>query len=326
MASGLLTPPITLVTGGAGFIGHHLVRTLLAQGSEVRVIDDFSTGSRDRLAPLLGDIQLHEGSITDPALLAEAMDGVETVFHQAAIPSVARSVAEPRRSHEANATGTLHLLEAALAAGAGRVIYAGSSSAYGDTATLPKVESMSSRPLSPYAVSKLAGEHYCQAYHRVHGLETVVLRYFNVFGPGQDRASQYAAVIPLFVTLAQRGEAPVIHGDGEQTRDFTYIDNVVQANLLAASAPPERVAGRVFNVGCGERISVNRLWEEIRDLTGTRLLEAVHGPARPGDVRDSLADLAAIRAAVGYEPSVALREGLRRTVAWLERERPVPSE
>lgn len=310
------TPNTALVTGGAGFIGHHLTRELLAKGLRVHVVDDFSTGLRARLEPVLSRITLFEGSVTDEGLLKDAMAGVDTVFHQAAIPSVSRSVVEPVRSHEANATGTLKVLVSAADAGVERFIYAGSSSAYGDTPVLPKAESMPSLPLSPYAVSKLTGEHYCKAFHHVHGLETVVLRYFNVFGPGQDPSSHYAAVIPRFVTLAQRGEVPVINGDGEQTRDFTYIDNVVQANLLAASAPSSNVAGRVFNVGCGERISVNQLWSEIRELTGASGLDPIYGPARPGDVRDSLADLTAIREAVGYSPDYGLREGLKKTVEW----------
>lgn len=308
------------MTGGAGFIGHHLVRRLLSQGCEVRVIDDLSTGDIRRLEPVLDRIRFFKGSITDEGLLSDALAGADTVFHQAAIPSVARSVAEPLRCHQANATGTLILLATALKAGVRRVVYAGSSSAYGDTPVLPKVESMVPRPLSPYAVSKLAGEHYCQVYHNVHGLETVVLRYFNVFGPGQDPDSNYAAVIPRFISLARRGESPVINGDGEQTRDFTYIDNVVQANMRAATTTADRVGGRVFNVGCGDRISVNRLWTEVRAIVGAQGVEALNGPARPGDVRDSLADLTAIREAMGYEPGVELREGLERTVAWFSGE------
>jgi nucleoside-diphosphate-sugar epimerase len=324
--STLTHPPLpegpVLVTGGAGFIGHHLVRTFLAQGREVRVLDDLSTGQVERLEPFLfpsapapARFDFRQGSVTDLELCRELCEGVGVLFHEAAIPSVQRSVNFPMASHHANATGTLTLLEAARQAGVRRFVYAGSSSAYGNTPELPKQEGMSSRPLSPYAVSKLAGEHYCQAYAHIHGMETVVLRYFNVFGPGQDPASDYAAVIPRFVTLALAGEGPVIHGDGEQTRDFTHIDNVIRANVLAATAPAERVSGRVFNVGCGERISIRLLWDEIRTLTGCRA-EARHVEARPGDVRDSLASLTAIREAMGFTPEVGLREGLERTVEW----------
>ncbi len=308
-----------LVTGGAGFIGHHLVAALLEKGHAVRVIDDLSTGMRERLLPFLDRIEFIEGSVADPEAAAKGVAGAGAIFHQAAIPSVQRSVVDPTTSHHANATGTLILLEAARQAGVDRFVYAGSSSAYGDAPELPKRESAKSMPLSPYAVSKLTGEHYAQAYHALHGMETVVLRYFNVFGPGQDPSSQYSAVIPRFITLAHRGESPTINGDGEQTRDFTFIENVVKANLLAATVPAERVAGRVFNVGCGDRISVNRLWREISDLTGASV-EPRHGPARSGDVRDSLADLTAIRDAMGYHPEVDLREGLERTVAWFGRD------
>lgn len=304
-----------LVTGGAGFIGHHIVWRLLRDGRTVRVVDDLSTGDRARLAPFLDRIEFVEGSIAKPDVSAEVCRGVGTIFHQAAIPSVTRSVADPVGTHRANVTGTLVLLEEARKAGVGRVVYAGSSSAYGDTPELPKRESQMPEPLSPYAVSKLAGEQYCRVYARLHELETVVLRYFNVFGPSQDPASLYAAAVPTFITRALANEVPTIHGDGEQTRDFTYVDNVVEANLLAAEAPAANVSGRVFNVGCGDRISVNTLWREIRALTGATV-EARHGPPRPGDVRDSLADLGATREALGYRGDVTLEEGLRRTVKW----------
>ena len=309
-----------LVTGGAGFIGSHLVENLLARGARVRVLDDFSTGRRENLAPWLDRIELQEASVTDPAVCARACAGVHYVLHQAALPSVQRSVADPRPTHEVSATGTLNMLYAAKDAGVLRFVYAGSSSAYGDTPTLPKSEDMASNPRSPYAVAKLAGEHYAQLFPRLFGLETVVLRYFNVFGPRQDPHSPYSAVIPLFITRALEGKAPVINGDGGQTRDFTYVDNVVDANFRACFAPAEGVVGEVFNVGCGERISVVRLWEEIRAILGVEL-EAETGPPRPGDVRDSLADLSRIRARLGYEVRVPLDEGLRRTAAWLEAER-----
>ncbi len=302
-----------LVTGGAGFIGSNLVEALVEKGVSVRVLDDFSTGRRDNLDGFLGEIELVEGSITNPATCNAACEGIDFVLHQAALSSVPRSVADPAASHEACATGTLNMLVAARDAGVERFVYAGSSSAYGDTPTLPKVEDMPALPRSPYAVAKLAGEQYCMAFSLVYGFETVVLRYFNIFGPRQDPASQYSAVIPLFITKALTGESPTIHGDGEQTRDFTYVENAVLANLLACSADPGDVSGEVFNVGCGERISVNRLWGAIQQATDTQV-ESVNGPAREGDVRDSLASLDKIRAHMGYEVTVPLDEGLRRTV------------
>jgi nucleoside-diphosphate-sugar epimerase len=305
---------VALVTGGAGFIGSALVDQLLQEGGRVRVLDDFSTGRRENLGSALERVEIIEGSVTDPAACAAACAGARLVFHQAAIPSVQRSVADPLRTHEVGATGTLRMLEAARQAGVRRFVYAGSSSAYGDTPTLPKREDMAERPLSPYAVAKLTGEHYVRVFAHVYGLETVVLRYFNVFGPRQDPGSQYSAAIARFVTAAREGRSPTINGDGEQTRDFTYIDNVVEANLLAARTPAERVSGLVFNVGAGERTSVNRLWHEIQSVVGSRV-PAQYGPARPGDVRDSLADLTRIRKAMGYEVKVGLREGLERTAA-----------
>ncbi|MSR23146.1 MAG: SDR family oxidoreductase [Gemmatimonadetes bacterium] len=308
-----------LVTGGAGFIGHHLVRRLLDDGRTVRVVDDLSTGDLARLAPVLDRIEFVEGSIAEPEVSTAVCRDVGIVFHLAAIPSVARSVADPVGTHRANLTGTLVLLEEARRVGVHRLVYAGSSSAYGNTPELPKRESQTPNPMSPYAVSKLAGELYCRVYAHLHELETVVLRYFNVFGPGQDPKSLYSAVIPIFITRALAGEAPTIYGDGEQTRDFTYVDNVVEANLLAAGGPSASVSGKVFNVGCGDRISVNTLWEEIRSLTGASV-EARYGPVRPGDVRHSLAELTAIRGALGYRGEIGLREGLRRTVEWFRGE------
>jgi nucleoside-diphosphate-sugar epimerase len=302
-----------LVTGGAGFIGSHLVRRLLAEGARVRVLDDFSSGLRERVAEFGDRIELHEDTVTDPAACARAVAGVDTVFHEAALPSVERSVVDPVGSHDVNATGTLHLLVEARKAGVRRFVYAGSSSAYGDTEVLPKHEGLPTEPRSPYAASKLIGEQYTRMQWWLHGFETVVLRYFNIFGPGQDPNSAYAAVVPLFVTAAVEGRSPRIHGDGEQTRDFTYIDNVVEANLLASKAPADKVAGEVFNVGCGDRISINRLWLEIRRLAGASV-EAEHTQARQGDVRDSLADLGRARERLGYTGAVSLEEGLRRTV------------
>ena len=308
-----------LVTGGAGFIGSHLLAALVERGERVRVLDDFSTGLRERLEPFNARFELIEGTIVDPATCAKACRGVTHVLHQAAIPSVQRSVEDPMATHAACATGTLNVLQAAQEAGVQRVVYAGSSSPYGNTPELPKRESMPSNPRSPYAVAKLAGEQYVKAFAAVYGLEGVTLRYFNIFGPGQDPSSDYAAVIPKFITSALEGRPPTIFGDGEQTRDFTYIANVVEANLQVATAPAERVSGRMFNMGCGDRISVNRLWTEIRDLTGTSV-DARYDEARPGDVRDSLAAMDAIREAVGFEPFVDLREGLRRTVEAFRRE------
>ncbi len=301
-----------LVTGGAGFIGSHLVDRLIAEGAHVRVLDNFSTGHRVNLEHALDGIELIEGSVTDPLVCEAACRGVDYVFHQAAVPSVQRSVADPTLTHEVTATGTLHMLVAAHGAGVRRFVYAGSSSAYGDTPTLPKREDMAERPRSPYAVAKITGEHYTCVFAHVHGLETVVLRYFNVFGSRQDPSSQYAAVIPLFITMALEGCSPTINGDGEQTRDFTHISNVIEANLLSAEAATDRVSGQVFNVGAGERTSINALWKMVQEELGSAV-EAKHGPARPGDVQDSLADLTKIRAAMGYEVNVGLRAGLQKT-------------
>ena len=317
----MLTSPSAryLVTGGAGFIGSNYVRHVLANTDDsvsVRVLDNFSTGRRENLAEFLGAIELIDGSITNPATCASVCEEIDFVLHQAALPSVPRSVADPAASHEACATGTLNMLVAARDAGVKRFVYAGSSSAYGDTPTLPKVESMPTLPRSPYAVAKLMGEQYCRVFSLIFGLETVVLRYFNIFGPRQDPASQYSAVIPLFITKALTGESPTIDGDGEQTRDFTYVQNAVCANLLACTADAGYVSGEVFNLGCGERISVNRLWEAIQEATGAAV-EPVNGPAREGDVRDSLASLDKIQTRMGYESTVSLAEGLRRTVEWL---------
>lgn len=303
-----------VVTGGAGFIGSHLVEHLVTApgGHRVTVLDNFSTGKRENLAPWVERIRVVEGSVTDPNACREAIAGADFVLHQAALPSVPRSLRDPVASHEANTTGTLNVLIAARDARVKRVVYAASSSAYGNTAELPKREEMLPRPLSPYAAAKYAGEQYCRAFHASFGVGTIALRYFNVFGPRQDPTSQYAAVIPKFIVCAQAGESPTIFGDGEQTRDFTYVRNVVRANLLACEAPPTAL-GEPYNVGCGERVSVNTLWRKIRDMLGATV-DARYEASRTGDVRDSLASLDRVRAMLGYTPVVSLDDGLRETV------------
>jgi nucleoside-diphosphate-sugar epimerase len=300
-----------LVTGGAGFIGGHIVERLLAEGWSVRVLDDFSSGRESNLDGCEGRIDLVRGDIRDSDTLARAVDGVEVVFHQAAVPSVSRSVAEPLRTNSVNIEGTLMVLEAAREAGVRRVVYAASSSAYGDTEVLPNAESLEARPVSPYAFQKFAGEEYCRLYYALHDLETVALRYFNVYGPRQDPESEYAAVIPRFVTAALAGMPAEIYGDGEQTRDFIFVADAVQANLLAADA--QRAPGHVVNVASGRRTSLNELWNVVSDLVGVPL-EARYAEPRPGDVRDSLASLERARELLGYEAAVDLREGLRQTI------------
>jgi nucleoside-diphosphate-sugar epimerase len=304
-----------LVTGGAGFIGSQIAEALSAE-HEVRVLDSFVTGRRENLDGL--DVEVIEGSILDSDMCLKAMDGCDAVFHEAAIPRVPRSVEFPVESHEANATGTLCVLEGARAAGVKRVVYASSSSVYGDTPTLPKHEQMPVSPRSPYAASKLAGEAYCRAYTASYGLATVSLRYFNVFGPRQDPASKYGAAPPNFASRLLSGQPPLIYGDGEQTRDFTYVGDVVAANIAAWRAPAEKVAGAVFNVGAGTRNSVNHLFRLLRDLTGATDVEAEHTDPRTGDVRDTLADVGAITGATGWRPSVSLDDGCRRLVEWLQ--------
>jgi nucleoside-diphosphate-sugar epimerase len=308
-----------LVTGGAGFIGSHIAAGLMASGARVRVLDDLSTGHRENLEEIGGDLDFIEGSVADEALLNKVLDGVEVVFHEAAIPSVPRSVEAPRQTHVASVDGTFSLLMAARDKGVRRVVYAASSSAYGDQPTLPKVEHMLPDPLSPYAVAKLVGEYYCQVFTRVYGLETVSLRYFNVFGPRQDPGSQYSGVVSRFISVLLSGERPVIYGDGEQSRDFTYIDNVVAANLSAASS--EKASGKVINVANGERITLNELLAEVKDLTGRRDVTAEYMEPRVGDVRHSLADITLAREFLGYESKVGLREGLQRTIDWWKNSR-----
>jgi nucleoside-diphosphate-sugar epimerase len=305
-----------LVTGGAGFIGSNLVRALLERGFGVRVLDNLSTGRRSNLSDLLDDVEFLEGSVAHLATVSRACEGVSRVFHEAAIPSVARSMAAPLASHEANATGTLNVLLAARQAGVSRVVYASSSSVYGDAESFPVRETFRTKPISPYAVSKLAGEQYLGAFHASFGLPTVALRYFNVFGPRQDPGSEYAAVVPRFATAALTGGPVTIYGDGEQSRDFTFIGDVVQANLLAAEAPPEAF-GRAFNVAYNERHSVNELLREIRArVPGVSQPEPDHAPPRAGEIRDSQADVTAAREVLGYEPKFSFLEGLGLTVEW----------
>jgi UDP-N-acetylglucosamine/UDP-N-acetyl-alpha-D-glucosaminouronate 4-epimerase len=303
-----------LVTGGAGFIGSHLVDALLERGDSVRVLDNFATGKRENLAHCASRIELMEGDIRELETCRAACAGIDFVLHQAALGSVPRSIADPLTSHEVNVTGTLKMLLAARDAQVKRFVYAASSSTYGDHPDLPKVEERIGNPLSPYAVTKYADELYARVFGRCYGLETVGLRYFNVFGPRQDPFSQYAAVIPLFVSALLRGAAPTIHGDGEQTRDFTFVANAVEANLKACSAGPHAV-GAVCNVACHERTSLNTLYARLQELLGTAIA-AVHGPPRPGDVRDSLADIGKAQRLLGYTGAVKFEEGLRRSIAW----------
>lgn len=303
-----------VVTGGAGFIGSHIASALTAGGARVRVLDDLSTGHRENIDEIGGDVDFIEGSVADEKALAKALDGAEVVFHEAAIPSVPRSVAEPTQTHIASVDGTFSLLLAARDKKVRRVVYAASSSAYGDQPTLPKVEQMAPDPLSPYAVAKLVGEYYCQVFTRVYGLETVSLRYFNVFGPRQDPGSQYSGVVSRFISALFGDERPVIYGDGEQSRDFTYIENVVAANLSAAEAP--RASGKVINVANGARITLNELLAELKDLTGKQDVTAEYLEPRVGDVRHSLADITMARELLSYESKVDLREGLKRTIDW----------
>src|ERR1035437_10284705 len=305
---------IYLVTGAAGFIGRSIAAALLARGETVRGIDNFSTGRRSNLVGL-ESMEFIEGDLAEPAACARACAGVEFVFHEAALASVPRSVADPVSTNVACVDATLNLLMAARAAGVRRVVYAASSAAYGDAPTLPKREEMLPDPISPYAVAKLAGEHYMRAFTRVYGLETVVLRYFNVFGPYQDPSSHYSGVLAIFCRRMLAGEQPTIYGDGEQSRDFTYIDNVVEANLLAASAPAEKVSGRMMNLATGSRITLNETLATLRERPGYKGQPA-YAPPRPGDIRDSLADIRLAGELLGYEPIVDFREGMRHTVEW----------
>jgi UDP-glucose 4-epimerase len=304
-----------LITGIGGFIGSSLARALVARGEQVRGVDNFSTGNRENIADLLDRIDFRETDILDLDAMHEACAGVDYVLHQAAIPSVPKSVLDPLASNRANLDGTVNVLVAARDAKVKRVVFAASSSAYGETPTLPKHEAMTPDPISPYAVAKLASEHYLISFYRCYQLETVALRYFNIFGPRQDPSSPYSGVLAKFITIMLRGERPAIYGDGEQSRDFTYIDNAVEANLLACKAPAAQAAGQVFNVATGRRISLNETFKLLQGLTsysGQPKYEAERG----GDIKHSLADISKAETALGYKPKVDFEEGLRRTVEW----------
>lgn len=303
-----------LVTGGAGFIGSHLAEKLVNLGERVRLLDNFLTGKKENIASFLDRVELIEGDIRDFDVCRLACKDVDYVLHQAALPSVGRSVEDPATSNEINVTGTLNLLRAACKAGVKRFVFASSSSVYGDDDSLPKKEGREGRPLSPYALSKLTGEHYCRLFFQLYGLSTVCLRYFNIFGPRQDPYSPYAAVIPSFIFRLLRGERVIIFGDGEQSRDFTYVANVVEANLLATQAE-NKVSGEVFNIAGGQEITVNALAAEISRLLGAEN-EPIYAEPRPGDIRHSLADISRARQVLGYEPHYGFREGLRETVRW----------
>lgn len=305
--------PQYLVTGGAGFIGSHIVERLVKDGASVRVLDNFSTGKRTNIEPFLSKIDVVEGDLRKPEDCRRACAGVEVVFHEGAVPSVPVSVEDPVTSHQANVDGTFNLLMAARDAKCRRVVFAASSSAYGDLPELPKREAVRPEPLSPYAVNKLVGEYYMRAFYLCYGLETLSLRYFNVFGPRQDPKSQYAAAIPAFVTAILKDQPPTVYGDGEQTRDFTYIDNVVHANLLAAKAP--KTQGEVINVACGEKVTVNQIIGQINELLGKNV-KPTYVPPRAGDVKHSLADISLAKKIIGFEPLVMFDDGLRRAIEW----------
>jgi UDP-glucose 4-epimerase len=304
-----------LITGIGGFIGSSLARALLSRGEQVRGVDNFCTGKRENLADILDRIDFHEADIVDLAAMHKACAGVDFVLHQAAIPSVPKSVLDPLGSNQANVDGTVNVLIAARDAKVKRLVYAASSSAYGDTPTLPKREDMKPDPISPYAVAKLASEHYLISFYRCYQLETVALRYFNIFGPRQDPSSPYSGVLAKFITVMLRGEQPSIYGDGEQSRDFTYIDNAVEANLLACKAPAAKVAGQMFNVATGRRVSLNETFKLLQPLTSYKG-QPKYGPERGGDIKHSLADISKAEAGLGYKPKIDFEEGLRRTVEW----------
>jgi len=308
-----------LVTGGAGFIGSHIAEELVRRGEKVRILDNFITGKRENIAPFRDLIELVEGDIRDLKTCRQALEGIKYVLHQAALPSVPRSIEDPLLAHEINVRGTLNMLVASCDAKVTKFVFASSSSVYGDHPRFPQKEGNEGVPLSPYAASKSAAEKYCQAFNAVYGLKTVSLRYFNIFGPRQDPLSQYAAAIPIFITKILAEESPEIFGDGEQSRDFTYVSNAVEANLLALEAPPE-AAGGVFNIACGERTTVNVLVNEISKLIGTSC-EPIYIDPRPGDIKHSFADISAAKTVLGFEPGVNFKQGLKKTVAWYRKRR-----
>jgi nucleoside-diphosphate-sugar epimerase len=310
-----------LITGVAGFIGSSLARALMQLGHEVRGLDNFATGNRANIAEIMDQVDFRQADLLELNDMRKACEGVDFVLHQAAIPSVPKSIADPHTSNRVNVDGTVNVLIAARDARVKRVVYAASSSAYGDQPTLPKYEAMTPDPISPYAVAKYSGELYMQSFYRCYGLETVSLRYFNVFGPRQDPASPYSAVLAKFITLMQAGQQPTIQGDGEQSRDFTYIDNVVQANLKACVAPAAKVAGQVFNIACGQRTTLNQTFAVLQRLTGFEG-KPLYAATRAGDIKHSLADIRAAREAMGYEPSVDFEEGLRRTIVFYKGAKP----
>jgi nucleoside-diphosphate-sugar epimerase len=302
-----------LVTGGAGFIGSNICRKLISQGCFVRVVDNLLTGKKSNLSGMVDKIEFIEADMGDSAVAAKAMEGIDVVLHQGALPSVPRSVDDPAATHRHCVDATFTLLLAARDAKVKRFVYAASSSAYGDTPILPKVETMPVNPLSPYAAAKLMGEYYCSVFYKVFGLETISLRYFNVFGPQQDPTSQYAAAIPAFVTSILKNKPPTVYGDGEQSRDFTYVDNVVEANLLAAGV--KKTEGQVVNIACGEAITVNAIIKMINEITG-KSVRPVYAPTRKGDVKHSLADITAAKKLLGFQPVVSFKDGLRKAIDW----------
>ncbi len=329
--------PLYLVTGGGGFIGSNIVEELLRRGERVRVLDNFATGKRENINRLktrfqkdqqsrpamtpkiatngihFGAFEVVEGDIRSYHIVREAVEGVDFILHQAALPSVPRSIKDPITTNEVNVIGTLNMLNAARDVGVKRIVYASSSSVYGDLEVMPKTEDMLPKPLSPYAVSKLAGEKYCQVFTKLYGLETVVFRYFNVFGPNQDPTSQYSAVIPKFIEMIHRGETPVIFGNGEQSRDFTFVKNVVDANLLACEADIENCSGEVFNIACGRRITINQMVRMINEIMKTDIQPKYETP-RPGDVKHSLANIGKAMQFLNYQPAVNFEDGLRTTI------------
>ena len=302
-----------LITGGAGFIGSNICKKLVSQGCFVRVVDNLLTGKKSNLADIIGKIEFIQADMGDEDVARAAMKGIDFCLHQGALPSVPRSVNDPAATHQHCLNATFTLLLAARDAGIKRFVYASSSSAYGDTPTLPKIEAMQPQPLSPYAAAKLAGEYYCSVFYSVFGLETISLRYFNVFGPNQDPTSQYAAAIPAFVTAILKGRRPTVYGDGEQSRDFTYVDNVVEANLLAAKA--KKTCGEAINIACGQAVTVNETINIINELTGKNI-KPIYADPRPGDVKHSLADVALAKKIIGFKPKVSFRDGLEKAIGW----------